>query len=51
MGKMGTLFNFFSIFLIITVIPAIGMWFGAKKLTKMSHLHAQRKEGLPHVER
>jgi len=51
MGKMGTLFNFFSIFFIITVIPAIGMWFGAKKLTKMSHLHAQRKEGIPHIER
>lgn len=51
MEKMGTLFNFFSIFFIITIIPAIGMWFGAKKLTKMSHLHAQRKEGIPHIER
>jgi len=35
--KMGTLSNFFSMFVIIALIPAIGMLFAAKRLTKMSH--------------
>lgn len=49
-NKMGTLFNFFSIFVVITVIPAIVMWFIANKLTKMSHFNS-RNESLPHSER
>jgi proton-dependent oligopeptide transporter, POT family len=51
MGKMGTLFNFFSIFVIITVVPAILMWFASKKLTKMAHIHPQGMDRIPHVER
>jgi proton-dependent oligopeptide transporter, POT family len=50
-GKMSTLFNFFSIFVIITVIPAIFMWLASKKLTKMSHFHSQGTDPIPHVER
>jgi len=49
MGKMGTLFNFFSMFVVMTIIPAIAMWLASKKLTQMSHL--QRTQDLPHVER
>ena len=51
MEKMGTLFNFFSIFVIITVIPAIVMGFAAKKLTKMSHFDTKAKERVPQIER
>lgn len=50
MGKMETLSQFFSIFILITAIPAIAMWFGAKKLTKMSHFNAQRQEGVTHID-
>ena len=49
-NKMGTLFNFFSIFVVITVIPAIVMWFIANKLTKMSHFNS-RNDSVPHSER
>ncbi|MBI5272677.1 MAG: peptide MFS transporter [Chlamydiia bacterium] len=51
MEKMGTLFNFFSIFVILTLVPAVFMWIFAKKLTKMSHFHLKLKDSLPHVER
>ncbi len=39
MEKMGGLYNFFSLFVIMTIIPAIGMFLFNKKLTKMSHVH------------
>jgi POT family proton-dependent oligopeptide transporter len=38
MDKVGGLFNFFAIFVAITLLPAILMFFASKKLTKMSHL-------------
>lgn len=37
MNKMGGLFNFFSIFVIMTAVPAVIMFLFAKKLTHMSH--------------
>lgn len=49
--KMGTLFNFFSIFVFLTIIPAIFMWFASKKLTKMCQLHPQGKESVPYIDR
>jgi POT family proton-dependent oligopeptide transporter len=38
MEKMGGLFNFFSIFVFMTLIPAVVMFFLSKKLTKLSHI-------------
>lgn len=38
MGRIGTLSDFFSIFVIITMIPAVILLFFIKKLTKLSHI-------------
>lgn len=38
MNKVGGLTHFFSIFIIMTLIPAILMFFFAKKLTKLTHM-------------
>ena len=51
MEKMGTLFNFFSMFVIMTLIPAVILLFAAKKLTQMSHLHIEHESSAPHVEK
>jgi len=45
MEKMGTLTHFFGLFVVIALVPAIAMAFAAKKLTKMSHLQPQGREG------
>lgn len=47
MGKFGTLFHFFSLFVAITFIPAVIMWFASKKLTQMSHVKGG--EDITHV--
>ena len=49
--KMGTLFNFFSIFVFMTIMPAIAMWFFSKKLTQMSHVHAKLDNDSTKVQR
>ncbi|PIS03037.1 MAG: hypothetical protein COT85_03135 [Chlamydiae bacterium CG10_big_fil_rev_8_21_14_0_10_42_34] len=41
MDSVGGLFNFFSIFVIMTLVPAIFMFFMSKKLTKMSSIDVQ----------
>jgi POT family proton-dependent oligopeptide transporter len=51
MEKVGGLSNFFSIFVILALIPALIMLVFVKKLTKMSHLHRDGEESVPHVER
>ena len=51
MNKMGGLFNFFSIFVIMTIIPAFVMLFFAKKLTKMSHLNPNTPQNFTDVEK
>lgn len=51
MEQMGGLFNFFSIFVIMTLVPALILFFFAKKLTKMSHLHANIPQDITHVEK
>lgn len=51
MEKVGGLFRFFLIFVVLASIAGIVMLFLAKRLTKMSHLHLDREESLPHVER
>ena len=51
MEKMGGLYNFFSIFVIMTFIPALVLFFLAKKLTKMSHINADVAQDITHVEK
>ncbi len=51
MDKMGGLFNFFSLFVLITLIPAVSLFFFIKKLTKMSHLHTDIPQEITHVEK
>ncbi len=51
MEKMGGLFNFFSIFVIITIVPAILMCFLSKKLTKMSHLNPNAPHSIADVDK
>jgi POT family proton-dependent oligopeptide transporter len=51
MDKMGSLSTFFSIFVIITLIPAILMLFFSKKLTKLSHLNTTPPQTFTDVER
>ncbi len=51
MEKMGGLFNFFSIFVIMTLIPAIIMALFAKRLMKMAHLYANPHQGFTDVEK
>jgi len=49
MEKIGSLFNFFSIFVFMTIIPAIILLIVSKKLTKMSHL--RHMDEIPYVEK
>lgn len=51
MDKMGGLFNFFSLFVAMTLIPAIVMFFFAKKMTKLSHLHSHTPQSFTDVDR
>ncbi len=51
MDKTGGLFNFFSIFVFMTLIPAIGMSLFSKKLTQMSHLNAAPHQSFTDVDR
>lgn len=51
MNKMGGLFNFFSLFVLITLIPSFVLFFFRKKLTKMSHLHTDITQEITHVEK
>jgi POT family proton-dependent oligopeptide transporter len=51
MGKMGGLYNFFSMFVIMTLIPAVILFFFSKKLSKMSHIHADLTQDITHVEK
>lgn len=50
MEKMGGLFNFFSIFVAMTLIPAVILFLFSKKLTKMSHLDSIPQD-ITHVEK
>jgi len=43
MNQTGGLFNFFSIFVIMTIIPAILMFLFSKKLTRMSHIDSDHR--------
>ncbi len=51
MEKVGGLFNFFGLFVLMTLIPALVLFFFAKKLTKMSHLNPDVPQEVPHVEK
>lgn len=51
MDKTGGLFNFFSIFVAMTLIPAIGMFLFSKKLTKLSHLDTTPPQTFTDVDR
>lgn len=51
MEKMGGLFNFFSLFVGMTLIPALILFFFCKKLTQMSHLHSDIPQDITHVEK
>lgn len=51
MEKMGGLFNFFSLFVAMTLIPALILFFFCKKLTKMSHLHSEIPQDITHIEK
>jgi POT family proton-dependent oligopeptide transporter len=48
MGSVGGLYNFFSIFVLMSLIPAIGMFLFAKKITKLSHIHMKEGPIEPH---
>jgi len=39
MGSVGGLYNFFSIFVLMGLIPAVALFIFAKKITKLSHSH------------
>ena len=39
MASMGGLYNFFSIFVLMSSIPALAMFLSAKKITRLSHHH------------
>lgn len=51
MDKMGGLFNFFSLFVAMTLIPALVMFLFSKKLTKMSHIHGNSSQSFTDVDR
>jgi POT family proton-dependent oligopeptide transporter len=51
MDQMGNLFRFFSLFVLITLLPGIILFLFRKKLTKMSHFHSQIGQEVPHVEK
>lgn len=49
MDKMGGLLHFFSLFVLMTLIPAVLMFFFSKKLTKMSHIDAHSSQSGPKI--
>lgn len=51
MNRMGGLFNFFSLFVLITLIPGVILFFFIKKLTKKSHLNTHFPQDISHVEK
>jgi len=51
MDKMGGLFNFFSIFVIMTIIPSILMFLFSKKLTKLAHDNPHPIQDFTNVEK
>ena len=51
MEKVGGLSIFFSIFVIMTLIPALILLFFSKKLTKMSHINSHIPQDITHVEK
>lgn len=51
MEKMGGLFNFFSIFVAMTLIPAVILLFFSKKITKLAHLDTSDIQDSTHVEK
>ena len=51
MEKMGGLSNFFALFVAITLIPALALFFYSKKLTKLSHLHGNIPQDITPIEK
>lgn len=51
MEKMGSLFNFFSLFVAMTFIPGFIMLIFSGKLTKLSHLHTELKQTFTDIDR
>lgn len=51
MDHMGGLFNFFSLFVAMTFIPGLILLFFSRKLTHLSHLHAQLKQTFTDIDR
>jgi len=51
MDNMGGLFNFFSLFVAMTLIPGVILLFFSRKLTRLSHLHAQLKQTFTDIDR
>ncbi len=51
MNRMGSLFNFFSLFVAMALIPAILMLFFSKKLTKLSHLDATPAQSFTDIDK
>lgn len=51
MGKVGGLYNFFSIFVVMTLIPALIMLIFSRKLTKMSHINPYIPQDFTNVDK
>jgi POT family proton-dependent oligopeptide transporter len=51
MNKMGGLFNFFSIFVAMTLVPAVIMFLFGKKLTKLSHVNATPPQSFTDIDK
>jgi proton-dependent oligopeptide transporter, POT family len=51
MEKVGGLANFFAIFVVMTLIPALVLFFFSKKLTKLSHMDGHIPQDITHVEK
>lgn len=51
MEKMGGLFNFFSLFVAMTLIPAALLFLLCNKLTHLSHLHTDIPQDITHIEK
>lgn len=51
MDRMGGLLHFFSLFVLITLIPGLILFLFRKKLTKMSHINSHLPQEITHVEK
>jgi len=51
MEQMGSLFKFFSIFVVMTVLPAIIMFIFAKKLTNMSQIDSHTPDSFTDIDK